>query len=646
LAALLLQPRHGRRDWFTRLVDAVLGWFFWLFNRGVQHSTRAYIGLVGKLLRVPVIVLAIYGGLVVLAWWGFRQLPTGFIPTQDKGYLVASVQLPDSASAERTQNAIAKLEQIALRTPGVEGIDHGAKDIDPLQRKGGVKNVNSVAGNSFLLGAYGSNFGSMFIILQPFDARRGKQHLTADSILKRIKEEAANEVPEAVINVFPPPAVSGLGRAGGFKIMVEDRGDIGLEILQDQTDNLVAKGNAQPGLTGLFTVYKASSPQLFVDVNRDACLSQGVNLSDVFGTLQAYLGSRYVNDFNRFGRTWQVVAQADSQYRDEIEDVKKLVVRSRAGKMVPLGTLCEVRHTGGPLVLTRYNMYPAAAINGNVKEGVSTGEGIAQLEALARSELPQAMSFEWTELAYLERLSGNTGMLVFLFSVIFVFLALAALYESWALPLAVILVVPMCVLCSIAGVAMSKMDINIFTQIGFVVLIGLACKNAILIVEFAKYRHDSGGSVRESILEACRLRLRPILMTSFAFILGVLPLVIATGAGAEMRRALGTAVFSGMIGVTFFGILLTPVFYLVIARAAEWQVFRSGLVADFGALALDALRLGPIHRTGIAAWRWIAEATKRRPKPMTPSIAKKTIAKPVNKPASAAQEALPTHSHD
>jgi multidrug efflux pump len=648
LAALLLRPRHGRKDWFTWLLDLVLGWFFWLFNLGVRQSTNAYTALIGKLLRVPVIVLAVYGGLVVLTWWGFKQLPTGFIPTQDKGYLVASVQLPDSASAERTMSAIAKLEEIALRTPGVAEVDHGAKDPDADRKESGVKNVNSVAGNSFLLGAYGSNFGSMFIILQPFHERRSST-LSSDAILKRIKDDAAREVPEAAINVFPPPAVSGLGRAGGFKIMVEDRGDLGLEFLQEQTDNLVAKGNAQPGLTGLFTVYKASSPQLFVDVNRDACLSQGVNLSDVFGTLQAYLGSRYINDFNLFGRTWQVVVQADSHYRDEIEDVKKLTVRNRNGKMVPLGTLCEVRPNGGPLVLTRYNMYPAAAINGNVKQGVSTGEGIRQLEALARNELPQAMAFEWTELAYLERLSENTGMMVFVFSVVFVFLALAALYESWALPLAVILVVPMCVLCSIAGVALAKMDINIFTQIGFVVLIGLACKNAILIVEFAKYRHDSGQSVRESILEACRLRLRPILMTSFAFILGVLPLVVASGAGSEMRRALGTAVFSGMIGVTFFGIILTPVFYLVIARTSEWQVFRSGLLAKIGAVLIDGLRLGPIRRTTAAAGRWVAAAAKRRPKPAlkAPPVKTATLtAHSVPKAPPVPQEALQSQSHE
>jgi multidrug efflux pump len=593
LAALLLKPRHGKRDLITWLLDFLLGWFFWLFNVGVRVSTNAYTQMVGKLLRVPIVVFAVYGGLLVLTYWGFGQLPTGFIPTQDKGYLVASVQLPDSASAERTREAITKLEEIAMATPG-------------------VKNVNSIAGNSFLLGAYGSNFGSMFIILEEFHHRRDPS-LSASSIMAQIKDRTAEEVPEAIINVFPPPAVSGLGRAGGFKIMVEDRGDLGLEFLQEQTDNLVKKGNEAAGLTGLFTVYKASSPQLFVDVNREACLSQGVNLSDVFGTLQAYLGSRYVNDFNRFGRTWQVVVQADGPYRDEIEDVRKLMVRNRQGKMVPLGTLCEVKPMGGPLVLTRYNMYPAASINGNVKQGVSTGEGIKQLEAIARAELPPSMAFEWTEITYLERLSGNTGMIVFFFSVVFVFLVLAALYESWALPLAVILVVPMCVLCSIAGVAVAEMDINIFTQIGFVVLIGLACKNAILIVEFAKYRREAGESTYAATLEACQLRLRPILMTSFAFILGVVPLVIATGAGAEMRRALGTAVFSGMIGVTFFGIFLTPVFYYVIDRLAHWSIFQFGWLAKVGEVLLDVVRLGPIRRPVGAGMKWVANATRRRP---------------------------------
>ena len=333
LAALLLRPRHGHRDLLTRLFDLLLGWLFRSFDFGMRLSTRGYLFGVGKLLRVPALVLLVYAGLLLLTYWGFIRLPTGFIPTQDKGYLVASVQLPDSSSAERTRSVITKLEEIARCTPG-------------------VKNVNSVAGNSFLLSAYGSNFGSMFIILDGFDKRR-EPSLGVDAIMKRIKDRCAAEIPEATINIFPPPAVSGLGRAGGFKIMVEDRGDVGLSTLQSQTDNLVSKGNANSELSGLFTVYKANSPQFFVDVDRDACLQQGVSLGELFGTMQAYMGSRYVNDFNRFGRTWQVIVQAEGQFRNEVDDVKRLMVRNRHGGMVPLGSLCDVRLVTSPLVLTQ-----------------------------------------------------------------------------------------------------------------------------------------------------------------------------------------------------------------------------------------------------------------------------------------------------
>jgi len=580
LAALLLRPRHGKQDFLTRLLNFCFGWFFRLFNFSLQKGTDAYLGMVGKFLRVPALVLIVYGGLLALTYWGFGQLPTGFIPTQDKGYLVASIQLPDAASAERTRQVMMDIEKIIMDTPG-------------------VKNVNTVAGNSFMLSAYGSNFGSMFIILNQFHERRTPD-LSADAIMAKLRKEFGMHITGALVSVFPPPAVSGLGRAGGIKLMVEDRGDFGLVELQRQTDNLVATGNKTPGLTGLFTVYKTDAPQLYVDVDREACLTQGVSLNEVFGTLQAYLGSRYINDFNRFGRTWQVIVQADSRFRDELDDVKRLKVRNSHGQMVPLGTLISVQPVGGPLVLTRYNMYPAASIQGNVDAGYSTGQAIASFENLAMRELPQSMSTEWTELAFLEKLSANTGMIVFAFSVIFVFLVLAALYESWSLPLAVILVVPMCVLCSIAGVAVANMDINIFTQIGFVVLIGLACKNAILIVEFAKLRREEGCTAREAALQACRLRLRPILMTSFAFILGVLPLVIASGAGAEMRRALGTAVFSGMLGVTLFGLVLTPVFFGVVDRASHWHLFSTGIVSQLGAGLLDLLRFRPPRP--VVAW--------------------------------------------
>jgi multidrug efflux pump len=601
LAALLLRPGHGRKDWLTRLLNLFLGWLFRLFNFGMQKSVHGYTRVVAKLLRVPALVLIVYGGLLVLTWWGFGQLPTGFIPTQDKGYLVASVQLPDATAMERTLTTIAKIEQIVLSTEG-------------------VKNTSAIGGNSFQLGARASNFGSMFIILDPFDKRRSPE-LQGSRIMEKLKKRLAAEVPEANVTIFPPPAVSGLGRAGGVKLMIEDRGDAGLKALEEQTNNLIAAGNEGGQLTGLFSAYSVNSPQLYVDIRRDACLTQGVALNEVFGTLQAYLGSRYVNDFNLFGRTWQVVVQADAPFRDKVEDVNRLKVRNQQGKMVPLGTLATIKPIGGPLMLTRYNMYPAAAINGNVAEGISTGQGIEALERLAAKELPPSMAAEWTEITYLERMSENTGMMVFGMSVMFVFLVLAALYESWTLPLAVILVVPMCVLCSIAGVAAAKLDINIFTQVGFVVLIGLACKNAILIVEFAKREFEAGAAIEKAVLAACQLRLRPILMTSFAFILGVIPLVVATGAGWEMRTALGTAVFSGMLGVTVFGIFLTPVFFLVVERISQWSTFRSGPLAWIAAWLLDVLRLGPVRR-GV---RYLVNLTKRPIRKSTARSARQPI---------------------
>ena len=587
LAALLLRPKHGKKDWLTWLLDFLFGWFFRLFNFGMQKSINGYAFATSRLLRVPVLVLLVYGGLLGLTYFGFNSLPRGFIPSQDKGYLVCSVQLPDATSAERTLETLTRVESLTLDTPG-------------------VRSINSIAGNSFQLGARASNFCSMFVILEEFEKRQSPE-TTAASIQESLLKKYAKNIPEATVTISPPPAVSGLGRAGGIKLMVEDRGDIGLKALQEQTDNLVRKGTEQPQLKGLLSVFNVNAPQLYFDVDRDACLSQGISLGEVFGTLQGYLGSRYVNDFNMYGRTWQVVVQADEQYRDRPEDVRRLKVRNRDGKMVPLGAVANVRMIGGPLMVTRYNMYPAAAITANIATGVSSGEGIQVLEEVALRELPSSMAAEWTELAYLERTSGSTGLMLFLFSVVFVFLVLAALYESWSLPLAVILVVPMCVLCSIAGVAVAELDINIFTQIGFVVLIGLACKNAILIVEFAKLRRDAGEELHASILAACRLRLRPILMTSFAFILGVVPLVIAKGAGFEMRRALGTAVFSGMLGVTLFGIFLTPVFFLVVDRLSHWSLFsHDSRLFRAGHFVMDILRLGFLRRPARAAFATVS----------------------------------------
>jgi multidrug efflux pump len=505
-------------------------------------------------------------------------IPRGFIPQQDKGYFLASIRLPDSASAERTLEVMMKVEAIAKSTPNPEKV--------------GVKNASSVSGNSFVLSAYGSNFGSMFIILQGFDKRRDDPQLSGDSMLAVLKNRLAKEVPEAELAVFGASAVPGLGRAGGFKLMIEDRGEAGMRTLQAVTDAIVERGNKQPGLMGLSTVFKTNSPQLYLDIDRQKCMTQGVDLGDLFEMLRGYLGSRYANDFNRFGRTWQVVVQADATFRDQKEDILRLKVRNAAGQLVPLGSVASVRETASPLVVTRYNMYLAAPINGNFAPGYSSGDAIAISEQICNQEMPGSIAFEWSELSYLERtgqkvdlpsvLKGyvwskwlesklsSTGLIV-VGAIMFVFLVLAALYESWKLPLAVILVVPMCVLGSITGVAIAKQDINIFTQVGFVVLVGLACKNAILIVEFAKMRRDEGVSRREATLEACKLRYRPIMMTSCAFILGVLPLVVATGAGFEMRQALGTAVFSGMICVTIFGIFLTPVFFNLIDGINEWS---------------------------------------------------------------------------
>ena len=597
LAAMFLRQPGSRRDPLTWLLDLVLGWLFRLFNWGFVKSSAAYSQLVGRLLRVPVIVLLVYVGLLGLTGWGYRQLPTGFIPSQDKGYLIASVQLPDASSAGRTREVIAKLERIALAHPA-------------------VKNVNSVAGNSFVLSAYGSNFGSMFIILKSFDERRNDPALYANDVVTKLGNDCRQQIPEAMVNVFPPTPVNGIGRAGGFRFMVEDRGELGLLALQEQTDKLVALGNKTVGLTGLTTVYNAKSPQLFIDIDREQCLQMGVSLGDLFATLQGYLGSRYVNDFNRFGRTWQVIVQADSESRNQIEDVPQLRVRNQKGEMVPIGTLATVKQIAAPLVLTRYNMYPAAAINGNVAKGFSTGQAIQSLEGLVNRELASNAGYEWTELTYLERTTSDTGMIVFVLSVVFVFLVLAALYESWSLPLAVILVVPMCVLCSIAGVWYAGMDINVFTQIGFVVLVGLACKNAILIVEFAKLRREEGVSRRDATLQACELRLRPILMTSFAFILGVVPLVIAQGAGAEMRRALGVTVFSGMLGVTLFGILLTPVFFYVIDQLKECELFSRSRFAVLGRWSLNLLTLRPLRQLALSRWR----RARSGPRPTIPPV--------------------------
>jgi multidrug efflux pump subunit AcrB len=371
------------------------------------------------------------------------------------------------------------------------------------------------------------------------------------------------------VTAFGGPPVEGLGTTGGFKIILEDRGGLGPGELQRVTEQVVSRGNRTPGLRGLFSGSRASTPWLYLDIDRTKCAALGIPVSDVFATLQVYVGSYYVNNFNEFGRTWQVVVQADRGFRDRVDALRELQVKAAGGQMVRLGTLMDVRDTSGPVALLRYNLYSAAAVTGNAAPGTSSGQAIALVQQAADQELPRSMAYDWTELTYLQLQAGNTALAAFGLAVVFVFLVLAALYESWTLPLAVILVVPMCLLCSVAGVELAGSEVTIFTQIGFVVLVGLASKNAILIVEFAKQLQDAGAPRREAAVEAARLRLRPIVMTSFAFILGVVPLAVASGAGAEMRRALGVAVFAGMLGVTAFGVFLTPVFYDAIRRLDE-----------------------------------------------------------------------------
>ncbi len=555
LAALILAPHGAKRDLLSRVLNFTLGWFFRGFNAVFNWGTGLYGRLVTYCLKGAAVAMLVYFGLLGLTYQGFKIVPTGFIPFQDKGYLVVNVQLPDSSSVERTTDVMRRVEHIAMQTPG-------------------VKHTVGIAGQSFLLGANGSNFGSLFVILDEFEKRHGPG-LSADEIGARLRKQYYHDTQEALVAVFGAPPVDGLGTAGGFRIMIEDRGNNGLAMLQGQVDNLVEKGSRTPGLLGLFSPFRANTPQLYVDVDRTKCKNLGVGLNDVFNTLQANLGSYYVNDFNQFGRTWQVNLQADSYFRTRPEDVRRLFVRNVAGEMVPLSTVAKVSEISGPVLINRYNMYAAAAINGAPAPGTSSGQTVGLIQGLADRELPASMAYEWTEITLMQLLAGNTAILIFPLCILFVFLTHSAEYESWLLPLAIIMIVPMSLLCALTGAHLRGMDNNLFTQIGFVVLAGLACKNAVLIVEFAKQQHEHGFDRRHAAIEASRLRLRPIMMTSFAFILGVLPLAVAKGAGAEMRRTLGTAVFAGMLGVTFFGIFLTPVFYYILQAWADWRAGAS-----------------------------------------------------------------------
>jgi multidrug efflux pump subunit AcrB len=572
----------GALGWFLiRPVNQVLGWFFRGFNQVFERVTQTYGKTVGWSLRLSAVVLVLYVGLIGLTGFGFSRIPSGFIPMQDKGYLVTNIQLPDSASLERTLEVTDKVEKIALETPG-------------------VAHTLCLPGMSYVLNANSSNYSNVFIIFKPFHDRRDPS-LGGEAIAAKIRARLAREVPEARVLVFGAPPISGLGTSAGFKLMVEATGDVNFDALQARADELAAKGNQEPGLVGLFDGFRARTPQLYVDIDREKAKSMGVALTDVFDALQAYLGSYYVNDFNRFGRTWQVNVQADAPYRVDAETIKQLKVRNADGDMVPLGAVAEVRDSAGPVQITRYNMFPAASINGVPLPGTSTGDALASMERLSR-DLPRNMTTEWTEVSYLQKQASkveqfrdlrNNPFSAFAVGVVLVFFVLAGLYESWSLPWSVILVVPMCLLSALAGLTLAGMDVNIFVQVGFVVLVGLAAKNAILIVQFARDRQQEGASLFDASVEAARERLRPILMTSFAFILGVFPLVIAHGAGAEMRRTLGTAVFAGMIGVTLFGLFLTPVFFYVIRGLV-------GAVRKPVAVTVSRVDDGPSRAHGVA----------------------------------------------
>ncbi|MET0344572.1 MAG: multidrug efflux RND transporter permease subunit [Polyangiales bacterium] len=545
LSALLLRGHDAPKDALTRGMEGALGWFFRPFNRFFEATSRGYVGLVRRILRRSGLALVAYAGLLALTWFGFEKVPSGFVPTQDKQYLVAFAQLPDAASLDRSDEVIRRMSQIALET---EGVEHAI----------------AFPGLSIAGFTNAPNAGIVFVGLKAFEERT-REDLSGPALAASLNQKFG-AIEDAFVAVFPPPPVQGLGTIGGFKFYVEDRGDFGLESLYDNTQKVLAGASQRPELGAMFSGYQVNVPQLYADLDRNKAKTHGVAVTDVFETMQAYLGSVYVNDFNRFGRTFQVTVQADADHRLTPDDVVALKTRNAAGGMVPLSSVLSVRASNGPDRVTRYNGYPAAEVNGTPAPGVSSGQALAAVDALAKSELPPGMKHEWTDLTYQQMLAGNTALFVFPLCVLLVFLVLAAQYESWSLPLSVILIVPMCLLAAIGGVWLDGSDNNIFTQIGLFVLVGLSCKNAILIVEFARDKERETGDVWSAVLEACRLRLRPILMTSIAFIMGVWPLVSSVGAGAEMRRAMGVAVFAGMIGVTVFGLLLTPVFFTVLRR--------------------------------------------------------------------------------
>ncbi len=576
LAAILLKSHDAPKDWLTKGVDAVFGGFFRLFNRFFRRSSETYGRGVNATLKRKSLSIGVYVLLLGAAYFGFQQVPPGFVPVQDKQYLVSFAQLPDGATLDRTETVIRAMSDIALKEPGVES----AVAFPGLSINGFINSASA---------------GIVFVTLKPFDERKTAD-LSGFAISQKLQRKYAG-LQDAFIAIFPPPPVQGLGTIGGFKLQVEDRTDLGYAALDAAMKQVVAKARRAPELAGIFTSYEINVPQLYADLDRTKALQLGVDVQDVFAAMQIYLGSLYVNDFNRFGRTYQVIAQADKAFRSKPDDILRLQTRNFEGRMVPLGAMIRVSDTTGPESAMRYNAFRSADLNGGPAPGFSSGQAQQAITRILRETLPKGMAFEWTELTFQQEIAGNTAMIVFPICVLLVFLVLAAKYESLFLPLAVILIVPMCLLSAITGVWISGGDNNIFTQISLFVLAGLACKNAILIVEFARESELHGNSTIAAAIEAARLRLRPILMTSFAFIMGVVPLVVSTGAGAEMRHAMGIAVFAGMLGVTFFGLFLTPVFY-VLLRGIEKRVKgrpaiaqRAKMLAPVTALSLLVVML-------------------------------------------------------
>jgi HAE1 family hydrophobic/amphiphilic exporter-1 len=520
-------------------------WFFRAFNRTFDATTGIYSFVIGGMVRRVAIVMLVFGGLVVLTGWGFGNIPTGFLPVEDQGYAFANIQLPDAASLERTKEVLKQVDQVMANTDG-------------------VADWVSIGGYSLLSGTNGSNLGLVAIIFEPWDERQDPS-LSQDAILANVRR-GFNQIQQAIVYAFIPPAIDGLGNAGGFQMQVQDRAGSGLNQLQAVAGEIISDGNAQRGLMALNTTFRANVPQLFADVDRTKVKTLDIKLSSVFNTLQAYLGSAYVNDFNEFGRTWQVRVQADSPYRVEAEDIRQLEIRNAAGDMVPIGTFTDVEEMLGPQVIQRYNLYPSAQINGEPAPGFSSGQALSLMEQMAREI---NVGYEWTGMSYQEKQVGGEQYVIFALAVVFVFLVLAAQYESWTSPAAVIAVVPLAALGVVIALVIRGADNNVYTQIGVVLLVALASKNAILIVEFARESRAAGKSILDCAVDASRLRFRAILMTAFSSILGFMPLLVSSGAGAASRQAVGNAVVGGMIAATFFALMFVPTFFVVFQRLSE-----------------------------------------------------------------------------